>query len=70
MEIKRLRNLATQSKIKTLKKKKKNITFTDNDIAKIIKGLDPNKALSHDLTSIGMLTLCEILFTYLQNFTS
>ena len=31
-----------------------NISFTDNDIGKIIKGLDPNKAHGHDIMSIRM----------------
>ena len=35
-----------------------NIIFTDNDIGKIIKGLDPNKAHSHYMISIRMLKLC------------
>ena len=35
-----------------------NIFFTDNDIGKIIKGLDPNKAHSRDMISICMLKLC------------
>ena len=34
-----------------------NITFTDNDIEKIIKGLDPNKDHGHDLICIPMLKL-------------
>ena len=34
-----------------------NITFTDNDIEKIIKGLDPNKDHGHDLIYIPMLKL-------------
>ena len=36
-----------------------NITFTDNDIWKIIKCLDPNKAHGHDMISIRMLKLCR-----------
>ena len=35
-----------------------NITFTDNDIGKIIKDLDLNKAHGHDITSIRMIELC------------
>ena len=35
-----------------------NITFTDNDIEKIIKCLDLNKAHGHDVISIHMLKLC------------
>ena len=34
-----------------------NITFTDNDIGKIIKALDLNKAHGHDMISITMLKL-------------
>ena len=34
-----------------------NINFTDNDIGKIIKALDPNKAHGHDMISITMLKL-------------
>ena len=36
-----------------------NITFTDNDIGKIIKDLDLNKAHGHDMISIHMLKLCR-----------
>ena len=32
--------------------------FADNDIGKIIKGLDFNEAHNHDMTSIFMLKLC------------
>ena len=35
-----------------------NISFTDNDIGKIIKSLDPNKAHGHDMMSIRMLKTC------------
>ena len=35
-----------------------NITFTDNDIGKIIKSLDLNKAHGRDMISIRMLKLC------------
>ena len=34
-----------------------NITFTDSDIGKIIKGLYPNKAHGHDMISIRMLKI-------------
>ena len=34
-----------------------NISFTDNDIGKIIKCLDPNKAHGHDMMSIRMLKI-------------
>ena len=34
-----------------------NITFTDNDIGKTIRGLDPNKAQGHGMISILMLKL-------------
>ena len=34
-----------------------NITFTDNDIGKIIKTLDPNKAHGHNVISIRILKL-------------
>ena len=34
------------------------ITFTCNNIATLIKNLDPNKAHGHDMISICMLTLC------------
>ena len=36
-----------------------NITFTDNDIGKIIKGLNSNKHRGHDMISIRILKLCE-----------
>ena len=29
-----------------------NVSFTDNDVGKIIKGLDPNKAHVHDMMGI------------------
>ena len=35
-----------------------NITFTDNDIGRIINSLDPNKAHGHDMMSIRMLKIC------------
>ena len=34
------------------------ITFTCDDIATLIKNLDPNKAHGHDMISIRMLKLC------------
>ena len=34
------------------------ITFTCNDIATLIKNLDPDKAHGHDMISIRMLKLC------------
>lgn len=36
-----------------------NITVTDNDIGKIIQGLNPNKARCHDTINILMLKLCR-----------
>ena len=47
--------------------------FADNDIGKIIKGLDFNEAHNHDVTSIFMLKLCaasilQTFTTYFQNF--
>ena len=36
-----------------------NISFTDNDIRKTIKGLDPKKAHGHDMITIRMLKLCR-----------
>ena len=35
-----------------------NITFTNNEIAKIIKGLDPSKAHGYDMISIRTLKVC------------
>ena len=35
-----------------------NITFTDNDIGKIIRDLDRNKAYVHDMMSTCMLKIC------------
>ena len=55
--IKKTHVLPTNCEILT-DKSLSNITFTDNDIEKIIKGLDPNKAHGHDLISIRMLKLC------------
>ena len=34
------------------------ISFCSNDIAKIIRGLDHNKAHGHDMKSICMLKIC------------
>ena len=42
---------ATEQKLSTLE-------FCTNDIAKIIKSLDPNKAHGHDEISIRMIKLC------------
>ena len=36
-----------------------NITFTNNDIGKIFKDLDPNKAHGHDMINIRMLKFCR-----------
>ena len=47
-----------------------NITFTDSDIGKIIKGLDPNEAHGHDMISIRMLKIGESLFTKLYDLSS
>ena len=41
-----------------LDKSLSNISFTDKDIGKIIKCLDPNKAHGHDIMSMRMLTIC------------
>ena len=35
-----------------------NITFTNNDIGRIISGLDPNKVHDHDMMSICRLNIC------------
>ena len=35
------------------------ISFTEDDIAKIIKNLNPNKAHGFDMTSIRMLKICS-----------
>ena len=35
-----------------------NVSFTDNDIGKIIKGLDPNKAHGHDMIGIRIWKNC------------
>ena len=47
----------------TLNKKTKNsissITFNRNDIATIIRSLDPNKAHGYDMISICMLKICD-----------
>ena len=47
-----------------------NINFTDNDIGKIIKGLDSNKAHGHDMISIRMLNFAEGPFTNLYGLSS
>ena len=35
------------------------IHFTSDDILKIIKNLDPNKAHGHDMISIWMIKICD-----------
>ena len=35
------------------------ISFSSNDIARIIQDLDPNKAHDHDMISIRMLKICS-----------
>ena len=35
------------------------VTFTSDDIAKLIQNLDPSKAHGHDMLSIRMLKLCR-----------
>ena len=48
----------------TLSKKRSisSIIFNCNDIATIIRSLDPNKAHGHDMISIRMLKICGNLF--------
>ena len=53
-------------KKKSKKKNKKNtreslttIDFSNNDILKIIRNLDPNKAHGHDVISIRMVKICD-----------
>ena len=57
-------SLAKKKKVK--KKNKKNtreslttIDFSNNDILKIIRNLDPNKAHGHDVISIRMVKICD-----------
>ena len=35
------------------------IDFSNNDIVKIIRNLDPNKAHGHDMISIRMVKICD-----------
>ena len=35
------------------------IDFSNNDILKIIRNLDPNKAHGHDMISIRMVKICD-----------
>ena len=44
---------------KTTKKSISSITFNRNDIATIIRSLDPNKAHGYDMISIRMLKICD-----------
>ena len=58
------RNLVNSSKLPlTLNKKTNNsissITFNRNDIATIIRSLDPNKAHGYDMISIRMLKIYD-----------
>ena len=52
------------SKVPSTFKKKKtekiisSISFSSNDIAKIIRDLDPDKVHGHDMISICMLKIC------------
>ena len=44
------------------------IHFTSDDILKMIKSLDPNKAHSHDMISIWMIKICDAsIFANLSN---
>ena len=62
-------NWATRNNLslsfKKKKKKKKlhesltTIDFSNNDILKIIRSLDPNKAHGHDKISIAMVKICD-----------
>ena len=40
------------------------ISFSSNDIARIIRDLDPNKAHVHDMISIRMLKICPFVNLY------
>ena len=46
------------------------ITFTDNDTGKIIKGFDRKKPHGHDIMSICVLNFAEVLFTNLYDLSS
>ena len=47
---------------KTLKKPRESqtaISFSNNDILKIIRNLEPNKAHGHNMISIRMMKICD-----------
>ena len=60
-------NSATRNNLSLFQKKKKKklheslttIDFSNNDILRIIRSLDPNKACGHDMISITMVKICD-----------
>ena len=44
------------------------VNFSSDDISKIIKNLDPNKAHGHDMLSIRMIKLWENMQATVNNF--
>ena len=54
--------LRNKSNILNKKKMSESLTtvdFSNNDILKIIRNLDPNKAQGHDMISIRMVKICD-----------
>ena len=49
----------TLSKKKKMRESLTTIDFSNNDIVKIIRNLDPNKAHGHDMISIRMVKICD-----------
>ena len=49
----------SQKKTKKTRESLTTIDFSNNDILKIIRNLDPNKAHGHDVISIRMVKICD-----------
>ena len=52
-------SLSKKKKKKKLHESLTTIDFSNNDILKIIRSLDPNKAHGHDKISIAMVKICD-----------
>ena len=50
---------ATRSTLKKTRESRTTIGFSNNDILKIFRNLDPNKAHGHDMISIRMVRICD-----------
>ena len=50
---------ATRNTLKKTRESRTTIGFSNNDILKIFRNLDPNKAHGHDMISIRMVRICD-----------